>query len=142
MASIHGSDIAALEPYQPFSTADTIPILAKGDKSLSDPSGVAKQIPLSTIINAAAQASGTVESVTLTGDGTVLSSAPSAPVTSTGTLTATLATHAANLVLAGPVTGSAAAPTFRALVAADLPSQPAQSSLGVITAFASKNLVM
>ena len=124
MASIHGSDIAALEPYWVFSTSDTIPILSKGDHSLSDPSGVAKQIPLSTIINAAAQASGTVESVTLTGDGTVLSSAaPALSVTSAGTLTATLATHAANLVLAGPVTGSTGGNfDVCALVAADLPS--------------------
>jgi len=42
------------------------------------------------------------------------------PVTTAGTLTATLATQAANLVWAGPTTGAAAAPTFRALVAADM----------------------
>lgn len=44
------------------------------------------------------------------------------PVTTSGTLAATLATEAANIVFAGPTTGSAAAPTFRALVAADIPS--------------------
>lgn len=44
------------------------------------------------------------------------------PVTSTGTLTGTLATQTANTVWAGPTTGSAAAPAFRALVAADIPS--------------------
>jgi len=43
------------------------------------------------------------------------------PVTSSGTLTATLATQNANVVFAGPATGSAAGPTFRALVAADIP---------------------
>jgi hypothetical protein len=43
------------------------------------------------------------------------------PVTSTGTLTASLATQTANQILAGPTTGSAAAPAFRALVAGDLP---------------------
>lgn len=43
------------------------------------------------------------------------------PVTSSGTLTATLATQSANRIFAGPSTGSAAAPTFRALVAADIP---------------------
>jgi hypothetical protein len=42
------------------------------------------------------------------------------PVTAAGTLTATLASEAANTVLAGP-TGSAGAPTFRTLVAADVP---------------------
>lgn len=43
------------------------------------------------------------------------------PVTTSGTLTGTLATQTANYVFAGPTTGSAAAPTFRALVAADIP---------------------
>jgi hypothetical protein len=42
------------------------------------------------------------------------------PVTAAGTLTATLASEAANTVLAGP-TGAAGAPTFRTLVAADVP---------------------
>lgn len=44
------------------------------------------------------------------------------PVTTSGTLTGTLATQTANTIFAGPTTGGAAAPTFRALVAADLPS--------------------
>ncbi len=44
------------------------------------------------------------------------------PITTSGTLTGTLATQSANLVWAGPTTGSAAAPTFRALVAADIPT--------------------
>lgn len=46
------------------------------------------------------------------------------PITSSGTLTATLANQNANLVFAGPSTGAAAAPTFRSLVAADIPSLP------------------
>jgi hypothetical protein len=44
------------------------------------------------------------------------------PVTASGTLTATLATQAANRVFAGPTTGADAAPTFRALVAEDIPA--------------------
>jgi hypothetical protein len=44
------------------------------------------------------------------------------PVTSSGTLTLTLAAQTANYVWAGPTTGSAAAPSFRALVAGDIPS--------------------
>jgi hypothetical protein len=44
------------------------------------------------------------------------------PVTGSGTLTASLANESANLVFAGPSSGGAAAPTFRALVAADLPT--------------------
>lgn len=43
------------------------------------------------------------------------------PVTTTGTLTATLATQTANLVWAGPASAGPASPTFRALVNADLP---------------------
>jgi|GEM_PF-2409362 len=43
-------------------------------------------------------------------------------VTSSGTLTATLNTQNANLVFAGPATGAAAAPGFRSLVAADIPT--------------------
>lgn len=42
------------------------------------------------------------------------------PVTSAGTLTATLANQSANTVFSGPTTGSATAPTFRSLVEADI----------------------
>ena len=44
------------------------------------------------------------------------------PVTTSGTLTVTKANESANQVFAGPSTGSAAAPTFRALVPADYPT--------------------
>ena len=44
------------------------------------------------------------------------------PVTDSGTLALTLATQAANTALLGPTTGAAAAPTFRSLVAADIPT--------------------
>ena len=47
------------------------------------------------------------------------------PVTSSGTLTADLNTQNANLVFAGPSSGSAAVPTFRSLVSDDLPLVPA-----------------
>lgn len=67
--------------------------------------------------------SGTVTSVSMTGDGVIFSSVvPGSPITTAGTLSPALLTHAANLVLAGPTTGVAATPTFRALVAADLPA--------------------
>ena len=74
---------------------------------------------------------GTVTSVTFTGDGVVLSSTPSSPVTTSGTLTGTLNTQSANKVLAGPTTGTSATPTFRSLVGADLPN-PSSSTLGGI----------
>jgi hypothetical protein len=44
------------------------------------------------------------------------------PVTSSGTLTGSFTTQSANTVFAGPTTGSAATPTFRSLVSADIPS--------------------
>ncbi|CAB4147910.1 hypothetical protein UFOVP505_56 [uncultured Caudovirales phage] len=44
------------------------------------------------------------------------------PITGSGTLTGTLATQTANTIWAGPTTGAAAAPTFRAMVAADVPN--------------------
>jgi hypothetical protein len=44
------------------------------------------------------------------------------PVTGSGTLTATKANQSANQVFAGPSSGAAAAPAFRALVAADVPA--------------------
>jgi len=46
------------------------------------------------------------------------------PVTTSGTLTATLATETANYVFAGPTSGAASAPSFRALVSSDIPSLP------------------
>jgi hypothetical protein len=44
------------------------------------------------------------------------------PITSSGTLTGSLANQTANTILAGPTSGGAAAPTFRTLVSADLPT--------------------
>ena len=66
-----------------------------------------------------------------TGDGTVTNVSLSLPnifnlttssVSTSGTLTATLASQNANYVFAGPTTGSATTPTFRLLVASDIPS--------------------
>lgn len=67
-------------------------------------------------------ATGTVTSVTLTGDGTVLSATPSSAVTTSGTLTAALLTQTANTFLGGPTSGGAAAPTFRAVGLGDIGS--------------------
>jgi hypothetical protein len=52
------------------------------------------------------------------------------PVTSSGTLTGTLTTQAVNRIFAGPSSGAATAPTFRALVTADIPSLSYVSSVG------------
>jgi len=66
------------------------------------------------------QGYGTVTSVGLDLPTTVFNITVS-PITTSGTLTATLKTQNANLVFAGPVSGNAAAPTFRALQSADIP---------------------
>lgn len=62
---------------------------------------------------------GTVTSVGLALPVSVFSISGS-PVTTTGTLTGSFTNQTANRVFAGPSTGAAAAPAFRALVAADM----------------------
>src|SRR5207344_3215002 len=69
----------------------------------------------------AAGGTGTVTSVSLTVPGFL--SVSGSPITTTGTLAVTLATQTANTVFSGPTSGGAATPTFRALVAADMPAE-------------------
>ena len=63
---------------------------------------------------------GTVTSVALATPG-VLYTVSGSPVTTSGTLTLNLVNQSANTIFAGPASGSAAAPTFRALVGLDIP---------------------
>lgn len=63
---------------------------------------------------------GTVTSVALTMPAEF--SVAGSPITTGGTFAVTKANQNANLVYAGPASGSSAAPTFRALVSADLPA--------------------
>jgi len=66
---------------------------------------------------------GTVTSVGFSDASTTpIYSISGSPVTTSGTLTQTLSTQSANTVFAGPSSGSAAQPAFRALVAADVPT--------------------
>lgn len=58
------------------------------------------------------------------------------PLTANGTLDITLNTQAANLIFSGPTTGAAAQPTFRSLVAADIPV------LAYVTSIGSSNLTI
>jgi hypothetical protein len=69
--------------------------------------------------------------------------------TGPGILTAAMiANQNANIVLAGPAAGGAAAPTFRALVAADIPGIPAGSAVmgataaGKVTDMGTANVVV
>lgn len=63
---------------------------------------------------------GTVTQVALTVPSFL--SVAGSPITSSGTFAVTLATQTANTVFSGPSSGGNAAPTFRALVANDLPT--------------------
>ncbi len=68
-------------------------------------------------------AGGSVLSVGETGDGVIFNTTVGgSPVTTTGTLVPALQTQTAKTFLAGPASGSAATPTFRAIVAGDLPA--------------------
>jgi hypothetical protein len=85
--------------------------------------------------------SGTVTSVAFADASTTpIYGISGSPVTSSGTLTQTLTTQSANTVFAGPSSGSAAQPTFRALVSADIPSLSAtyvtQSEVGAASGVA------
>jgi len=84
--------------------------------------------------------SGTVTSVAITVPSILAVSG--SPITTAGTFGITLNTQSANGVFAGPTTGAAAAPTFRALVGADLPAPGASSAGGVYSkAAASHNFL-
>ena len=80
---------------------------------------------------------GTVTSVAITPPSII--SASGSPITTSGTITETLNTQSANIVLAGPSSGSAATPTFRALVSADVPTlnQSTTGNAATATALAS-----
>jgi len=64
---------------------------------------------------------GTVTSVSWTGDGTIFTASADTAVTTSGTLTpASLIAQTAHYVLAGPTSAGPTAPTFRALAASDI----------------------
>ncbi|MBS1716475.1 MAG: phage tail protein [Armatimonadetes bacterium] len=81
-------------------------------------------------LSASGGSSGTVSSVGLSMPAQF--SVSGSPVTSSGTLAVGWSSQSANLVLAGPNGGSAAAPTFRALAPADLPSNTV-SQAGIVS---------
>lgn len=80
----------------------------------------------------ASTGAGTVTSVGMTVPSTLLSVTP-ASITSSGTFAVTLPVRPANRIFAGPETGVDAAPTFRALVAADLPVIGTGTTIGQAT---------
>ena len=62
------------------------------------------------------------------------------PITTSGTLTAVLNTESANTIFAGPASGAAAIPTFRALVSADIPNNAANTTQDYIQYSKSVNM--
>lgn len=92
--------------------------------SLTDGGGVVWSINKNTnsiTATVSGASGGTVTSVGLVdGSTTPIVTVSGSPVTVSGNLTFTLKTQSANTVFAGPTTGAAAQPTFRALVAADI----------------------
>ena len=83
---------------------------------------------------AACGGSGTVTSVAATVPSIL--SVTGSPITTSGTLALSLATQTANQVFAGPTSGGAATPTFRALASADIPANAANTSGNAATATA------
>lgn len=80
----------------------------------------ASAVPIWTTISGGAGGSGTVTSVDMTVPSIL--SVSGNPITSSGTFALSLSNQNANLIFAGPSTGSASAPAFRSLVLADLPT--------------------
>lgn len=90
--------------------------------AIAGTSGLLKKTAANTwTLDTNSYASGTVTSVGVSVPTSILSVA-SSPVTTSGTIALSLATQTANYVWSGPTTGAAATPTFRALVANDIPS--------------------
>jgi len=129
------------------------PMTTAGDMIYENATPIAARLPIGSTGNvltvsgglpvwAAPATSGTVTSVALLdGSTSPIYNISGSPVTSSGTLDFTLKTQSANLVFAGPGSGSAAQPSFRSLVANDIPNLSAtyvtQSEVGAANGVAS-----
>jgi len=126
------TSLAAFDVLSPLTTAGDLLVYASGHNArlavgtngyvLTVVSGAPSWQPIAS--------SGTVTSVGLSAPAQF--SVAGSPVTTSGTLALSWVTQNANLVLAGPSTGSPAAPSFRSLVAADIPSLPFSQITGTV----------
>lgn len=125
VTGIQGATVVSLVGGSSAASVNTATTLVNtaqsGNKVLASPANGSSGAPaFRALVSADIPALAYVTSVALTVPSFL--SVAGSPITSSGTLAVTLATQSANTVLAGPTTGGAAAPTFRALVQADLPA--------------------
>ncbi len=111
----------AITKFQPPPTY-AMPVIedARTRQSVFNPIWLKWFLDLSQNLGSGGAGSGSVSSVGLNLPSQFLVSG--SPVTGAGTLSASWNTQLANKVFAGPATGVAAVPTFRGLVAADIPA--------------------
>ena len=102
------------------SSGGTTPAISIAPASAFGPGSMSQADKLKLDGIASGAQPGTVTSVALAVPAEL--SVSGSPITTSGTLTISKANQNANLAFAGPTSGGAAAPTFRALVAADLPT--------------------
>lgn len=118
---INGNGFYTTSVTAPFAIALTNVENGFVGSNLND--GYGAELSTTTCTNIQRPATGSVTSVALTVPSFL--SVAGSPIVGAGTLAITLATESANAVLAGPTSGGAATPAFRALVAADLPNTTA-----------------
>jgi len=123
----------------PFNFAMT-PLRLWGTNSAGAPQPIALGSGLSlsggTLTASGGSGGGSLNSVALTAPS--IFTVTGSPLTADGTIALSLGTQTANKVWAGPASGAAAAPTFRALVANDLPDMSSvyQPFAAALTTFA------
>lgn len=151
------SNVALLSGTTAFTAKQTFFTSTTGAASINIPHGATPTAPangdiwtttagLFARINGATiqfgTGTGSVTSVALSITGPLFTISGS-PVTNSGTLTATLNTQSANLFFAGPATGAAAAPTFRALDPRDTPrAVRVVTAAGAITVTVTDDMVV
>lgn len=110
----------------PITTSGTLAITKANETAntvwAGPTTGAAAQPTFRALVTADMPAgTGTVTSVAMMMPGVLFNtSVTGSPITTSGTLAPSLATQTANTLLAGPTSGGAATPTFRAMVTADI----------------------
>jgi|GEM_PF-4000149 len=144
------TSVSQTVPAAEFAIAGS-PVTGAGTLAITKQNQAANQVWSGPTVGAAAQpafrslvtadlpaGTGTVTSVALTVPGIIFTSPVSgSPITTSGTLALALNTQSANAVFVGPTVEAAATPTFRALVAADIPATSVTGRLINIRAFTS-----